>query len=83
MLCDIKGTWSLTKTTKTVLPNLRILKLVFSRGVKKSISDFLLSLDLPLLVSMCIGVVIACPIPILPKNLTEPLEYLEFCLPLD
>jgi hypothetical protein len=83
MLCNIRGTRCLTKSTKTVLPNLRILQLVFSGGEMKVISDFILSLDLPLLISMCIGAVTAGPIPPLPKSLTERLEYLEFCLPLN
>jgi hypothetical protein len=79
-LYHIGGTSPLVKCTKTVLPILRILQLVFIPMDSESISQFILSLEVPLLSAMCIGVLEADQIPTLPKDLSERLDCLEFCI---
>jgi hypothetical protein len=78
LLCDIGDGSSITSYTKTVLPRLRILQLIFSRNNDGFIVQFLQSLELPVLNAMSIAVEYKCPIPALPKSLSERLEYLGF-----
>jgi hypothetical protein len=79
LLFDIGDDSSLTNHTKIVLPRLRVLQLVFLTRDDRVIVQFIESLELPLLSAMCIGVESKGPIPALPKNVSERLEYLGLC----
>jgi hypothetical protein len=82
LLSDIREDSPIINYTKTILPHLRILQLIFSNRDEGFIVQFIQSLELPVLSAMCIG----APndlIPALPKNVSKRLEYLELCFDLN